>query len=56
MVRYIIDYTDGSGSGCDIIFRTYDDARRHMSSYTAKERDGLEIVEVTIDRDGDIID
>lgn len=43
---YIIDYVDGSGSGCDTIFDTYEDAERHMSLWTEKERQGCEIVEV----------
>lgn len=43
-VGYMIDYTDGSGS--DTIFDTYEDAERHMSVWTEKERQGCEIVEV----------
>lgn len=43
---YMIDYVDGSGSGCDTIFDTREDAERHMSFWTAEERKGCEIVEV----------
>lgn len=49
MKKYIIDYTEGSGSGCDKLFDTYEDAERHMMFYTAKEREGLEIVEVEVE-------
>lgn len=45
---YIIDYVDGSGSGCDTIFATREDAERHMSFWTEKERQGCEIVEVEL--------
>ena len=53
---YMIDYTAGSGSGCDTIFETREDAERHMSNYTAKERDGLEIAEVRVDANGSIVE
>lgn len=46
MKGYIIDNTNGSGSGCDTIFPTRDDAERHMKLWTAKERDGCEVVEI----------
>lgn len=49
MKKYIIDYMYGSGSGCDTIFDTIEDARRHMNlSYTDTEREGLEIVPVEV--------
>ena len=48
MKKYIIDNTNGSGSGCDTIFDTIEDAQRHMNFYTDKEREGLEIVPVEV--------
>jgi hypothetical protein len=48
MKKYMIDYTEGSGSGCDKLFDTRDDARFHMDFYTDKEREGLEVVEVEV--------
>lgn len=46
-MKYIIDYTEGSGSGCDKVFDTYEDAEWHMRMfYTDKEREGLDIVEI----------
>lgn len=44
--KYSIDYANGSGSGCDTLFDTIADARRHMSMWTDEEREGCEIVEV----------
>lgn len=45
--KYIIDYTNGSGSGCDKVFDTYEDAKFHMKiAYTENEREGLEIIEI----------
>lgn len=45
----MIDYTEGSGSGCDQLFDTYEAAEFHMSFWTDKEKEGCEIVEVEID-------
>ena len=55
MKRYYIDYADGSGSGCGDFYKTREDAERHMSFYTAKEREGLYVAEVSIDFNGNII-
>lgn len=55
MKRYYIDYTDGSGSGCGEFYKTREDAERHMNLfYTAKEREGLYVAEVSIDFNGNI--
>lgn len=52
-----IDYTEGSGSGCDTIFESREEAERHMNLfYTDKEREGLVVVEGHVDINGDIID
>jgi hypothetical protein len=48
MKKYMIDYTEGSGSGCDELFDTYQDAEYHMSFWTEKEREGCVIVEVEV--------
>lgn len=48
MKKYFIDNTNGSGSGCDTLFDSIDDARRHMDFYTEKEREGLEIVPIEV--------
>lgn len=48
MKKYIIDNTNGSGSGCDTLFNTIDDAQRHMNFYTEREREGLEIVPIEV--------
>ena len=48
MKKYIIDNMNGSGSGCDTMFDTIEDAQRHMSFYTEKEREGLEIVPIEV--------
>lgn len=49
MKKYIIDYTNGSGSGCDQLFDSIEDAQQHMSFWTAEERKGCEIVEVEVE-------
>ena len=49
MKKYLIDYTEGSGSGCDQLFDTYEAAEFHMSFWTDKEKEGCEIVEVEVD-------
>lgn len=47
MKRYMIDYINGSGSGCDDVFDSREDAERHLyMNCTEKEREGLVIVEV----------
>ena len=48
MKKYMIDYVNGSGSGCDELFRSREDAELHMSFYTEKEKEGLVIVEVEV--------
>ena len=48
MKKYIIDNMNGSGSGCDTLFDTIEDAQRHMNFYTEREREGLEIVPVEV--------
>ena len=49
MKKYLIDYTAGSGSGCDELFDTREDAEFHMSFWTDDERKNCEIVEVEVD-------
>lgn len=49
MKKYIIDYLYGSGSGCDTLFDTYEDAEYHMSFWTEEEKKGCVIVEVDTD-------
>ena len=52
MKKYMIDYTEGSGSGCDKLFDTREDAEWHMNTfYTEDERKGLEVVEVEVKED-----
>lgn len=51
MKKYMIDYTEGSGSGCDKLFDTKEEAERHMMFYTDKEREGLEVVEVEVEEE-----
>ena len=47
MKKYMIDYENGSGSGCDKLFDTREDAEFHMNVfYTPEEREGLAIVEI----------
>lgn len=47
MSKYIIDYTDGSGSGCDKSFETREEALFHMNTFwTSEEREGCVIVEI----------
>lgn len=48
-MKYIIDNTNGSGSGCDEVFSSYDDAKMHMIFYSAEEKKYLEIVEIPDD-------
>lgn len=49
MKKYKIDYTEGSGSGCDNLFYSREDAQYHMNTfYTEDERKGLEVVEVEV--------
>lgn len=49
MKKYMIDYTQGSGSGCDTLFNSREDAEFHMKLWTAEERKGCEIVEVEVE-------
>ena len=49
MKKYMIDYTQGSGSGCDELFDTIEDAQRHMMLWTNKEREDCVIVEVEVE-------
>lgn len=52
MKKYMIDYTEGSGSGCDKLFDTREVAEWHMNTfYTEDERKGLEVVEVEVKED-----
>lgn len=46
-MKYIIDYEYGSGSGCEEIFDTYEDALFYYQMHytTEKERRGIVIVE-----------
>ena len=46
VMKYRIEYMRGSGSGCDELFDTYEDAEFHMSFWTPEEREGCAIVEV----------
>lgn len=48
MKKYIIDTKDPyfSGSGCDTLFDTREEAERHLLGYTEKERKELEVVEI----------
>lgn len=49
MKKYIIDYTEGSGSGCDKLFDTREDAQFHMNTFwTPEEREGCVIDEVEV--------
>ena len=48
-IKYMIDYENGSGSGCDTIFDTIEDAKQHMKFYTEKEKEGLVIVPVEVE-------
>lgn len=44
---YMIDTTnDMSGSGCDMLFETREDAQARMQFWTAKERENCEVLEV----------
>lgn len=49
MKKYAIDYTEGSGSGCNELFNTREDAERHMQLFwTPEEREGCEVIEVEV--------
>lgn len=48
MIQYKIDSKDFGGSGCDMIFKTREDAEQHMTFYTEREREGLEVIEVEV--------
>ena len=55
-VKYLIDYEFGSGSGCDKLFDSVEDAQFHIDiSCTEKEREGLIIVPVEVDENGEEI-
>lgn len=45
--KYLI-YNE-SGSGCDTLFNSYDDAERHLIFWTKAEKEGCEIVAVRFD-------
>lgn len=45
-MKYMIDFLNGSGSGCDELFDSICDAEFHMSFWTPKEREGCVIVAV----------
>lgn len=55
-VKYLIDFEYGSGSGCDKLFDSVEDAQFHINMfYTPKEREGLVIVPVEVDENGEEI-
>lgn len=46
-MKYIIDYENGSGSGCDKVFTSVEDAQWHINTfYTEQEKDGLIVVPI----------
>lgn len=48
-MKYMIDYLYGSGSGCDDLFDSVEDAKNHMSFWTPEEREGCVIVPLSED-------
>lgn len=47
--KYLIYNENGSGSGCDTLFDSYNDAERHLIFWTKAEKEGCEIVAVRFD-------
>jgi len=55
-VKYLIDYEFGSGSGCDKLFNSVNEAQWHINTfYTEKEKEDLFIVPVEVDENGEEI-
>ena len=45
-MKYMIEFLNGSGSGCDELFDSIQDAEFHMSFWTLEERENCVIVPV----------